>query len=243
MQHAREIQGNGLRGSARRALLGPGIMALVMLAILLALGTWQVRRLHWKEGILARIAAAEAAPPTRLTAHPGPFAKVFARGEFRGGRIALYGVAVHDTPQGPLIGADQIVPLREADGTLVLVDRGWVPTAPGAPPTPVPDGPATVEGYVRAPERPTWFGVGDDLVRRQFFTLDPGKIGAALGIAHVAPFVLVAMGSVAPGIYPIPATHFPEPPNNHLQYAITWYGLAIALVVIFVEWSRKRLNA
>ena len=64
-----------------------------------------------------------------------------------------------------------------------------------------------------------------------------------LGFGSVAPFILVAMGPAPPERYPDPARHLPRPPNNHLSYAITWYGLAIALVVIFVLWARKVLSA
>jgi surfeit locus 1 family protein len=72
--------------------------------------------------------------------------------------------------------------------------------------------------------------------------LDASAIGAALGLRHVAPFILVAVGPAPPERYPDPARHLPRPPDNHLSYAITWYGLAVALVVIFVLWARKALS-
>jgi surfeit locus 1 family protein len=73
--------------------------------------------------------------------------------------------------------------------------------------------------------------------------LDAAAIGSALGLHDVAPFVLVAIGPRPPEQYPDPVRHLPRPPNNHLSYAITWYGLAVALVVIFVLWARKVLSA
>ena len=76
---------------------------------------------------------------------------------------------------------------------------------------------------------------------RQFFTLDPAAIGAAVGEADPAPFTLVAMGPAVPGVYPAPAQHLPRPPNNHLSYVITWYGLAVSLAVIFGVWVRKAI--
>ena len=63
------------------------------------------------------------------------------------------------------------------------------------------------------------------------------------GLHHVASFILVAMGPSPQERYPDPAHHLPRPLNNHLSYAITWYGLAVALVVIFVLWARKALDA
>ena len=100
----------------------------------------------------------------------------------------------------------------------------------------------TIEGYVRPSDTPGMFSATDSPATRQFYTLDTRAIGKALGLDRVAPFILVALGPPPPERYPDPARHLPRPPNNHLSYAITWYGLAIALVVIFVLWARKVLN-
>jgi surfeit locus 1 family protein len=68
-------------------------------------------------------------------------------------------------------------------------------------------------------------------------------IGAAVGEPGLAPFTLIAMGSPTADSYPIPAQTLPRPLNNHLSYVITWYGLAVALVVIFGVWVRKALRS
>ena len=88
------------RASLRR-MFWPTCGVLVMGLILLALGTWQVHRLHWKEAILAQIARAEAAPPVPLTGTPGPFTKVSVTGQLRNDLSASYGADVRDTPTGP----------------------------------------------------------------------------------------------------------------------------------------------
>jgi surfeit locus 1 family protein len=59
----------------------------------------------------------------------------------------------------------------------------------------------------------------------------------------VAPFTLVALGRAEPGVYPMPGEHLPHPPNNHLEYALTWFGLAIVVVFEFGFWARQRLRA
>ena len=87
----------------------------------------------------------------------------------------------------------------------------------------------TVTGYVRPRETQSWFSAADDEAARQFYTLDPQAIGAAVGVSAPAPFTLVAMGPSSPDAYPAPAQHLPRPPNNHLSYVITWYGLAASL--------------
>jgi surfeit locus 1 family protein len=224
-----------------RRLLGPALMTLVMLLILIGLGTWQIYREHWKEGILAQIARAERAPPVPLSGNPGPFEKIAATGTLRADLSGRYAADVRDTPQGTELGSFLIQPLERPGQPPLLVDRGWVPRNP---PTPVaqPQGETTIVGYAHEPASPGWFTPPDDPARRVFYTLDPAKIGAALGLPHVAPFILVALGPPPPQAYPAPARHLPRPPNNHLNYAITWYGLAIALVVIFVNWARGTLR-
>ena len=213
-------------------------MTIVMEIVLIGLGTWQVHRLHWKEDILARIAKAESAPPIQLGAHPSMFAKVDIAGHLRGDLTALYGAEVRDTATGPKMGAHLIEPLERAGAPTVLVDRGWVPLDPTGP-LDLPAGSLTVTGFVHPPEKPGWFSATDNQAERHFYTLDPTAIGAALRLNDVAPYVLVVLGPKTPNRWPEPAQHLPRPPNNHLSYVITWYGLAVALAVIFAIYARK----
>jgi surfeit locus 1 family protein len=227
----------GTRGSAR-GLAFPAVMAMVMFAILIGLGVWQLYRLNWKRGILAEIDRGEASPPIPLPEHPGRFQKVAVTGVLRPGPTAQYGVDVRDTPRGPLMGSELIQPLIRAAGPPILVDRGWVPQPPTAP-LATPTGPITLQGYVRTPEHPGLFSPKDDPAARRFYTLNPQAIGAALGLAQVLPITLIVLGH-ADG-YPAPATALPRPPNDHLGYAMTWFGLAITLVVVFAVWARRTL--
>lgn len=229
-----------MTGRARR-LLAPGLMTLVMLVVLLGLGTWQVQRLHWKRAILADIARAEAGPPVPLSGEPGPWTKVEATGTLRNDLTALYGAEVRDTRAGPTMGSELIVPLMREGAPPVLVDRGWVPATRHGP-LAQPQGTVAIVGYVRPEEHAAWFSANDDVTGRQFYTLDPAVIGRALGLPAVAPFTLMALGDAPPEHWPEPAQHLPRPPNNHLSYAITWYGLAAALLVVFVLWARKAVR-
>ena len=213
-----------------------------MLLVLVGLGTWQVYRLQWKEGILARIAVAEAAPAVPLTPNPQPYTKVSVTGRYRFDRAAEFGVELRDTPAGPTMGSYQVVPLERGNALTIMVDRGWIPQQREITPDD-PAGIVTVAGYIRPGEKSSWFSAADDPTARQFYTLDPRTIGAAVGEANVEPFALVALGPVEPRVYPVPAQHLPRPSNNHLSYVITWYGLAAALIVIFGGWARKALRS
>jgi len=210
-----------------------------MLGTLLSLGAWQLHRRTWKLALLADIDRGEAAPAIPLPDAPTAFAKVRVQGRFRDDLHALYGADVRELPGGAVLGAQLIEPLERPGALPVLVDRGWVPIGPS--PSIAPGGDA-VEGYVRLPETPGALSARDDPASRTFYTLDPAAIGAALGLPAVAPFTVVALGTASPGVVPIPATALPRPPNDHLNYAVTWFSLAAVLAVVFLTWSRKVLR-
>ena len=224
-----------------RRVLGPGIAALVVFCLLIALGVWQLHRLKWKEGIIAQIRAAQIAPPVPLPASPTPYQKVWITGTWLPGKAALYGDEVHDSPTGPVSGGELIMALQRPQGQVVLVDLGWVPQQSPAPLTNL--APEAI-GYVHAPMHPNWFSGKDDPAHNLYYTLDPARIAAGLGLRNVAPYMLIAMGQLPPpgSAAPQPAQHLPTPPNNHYEYALTWFGFAGVLVFEFIFFARKRLQ-
>jgi surfeit locus 1 family protein len=157
------------------------------------------------------------------------------------GLAALYGDQVETTAQGSEEGGQLIVPLERGAAPPVLVDFGWVPMSDRRLAS-LPAGPTSVAGYLRPPDFPGLFSAPDDVPERRFYTLDPTRIGAALGLPQVAPFTLVVLGRPVPGVYPMPAQHLPHPPNNHLEYALTWFGLAAVVIFEFCFWARQRLR-
>ena len=234
--------GDASRRRRWRELALPGFLASLLVLLLVGLGVWQLHRLKWKLGILAEIAAAESRPGIPLSAHPGPYSKVAVPGRLRLGLAALYGDEVQDTAAGPVPGGQLIVPLAPDKGPLILVDLGWVPLDQQRP-AGLPRGPTLVNGFILPPRHPGLFSAPDDPAARRFYTLDPARIGAALGLAHVAPFTLIALGRRRPGVYPMPARHLPHPPNNHLEYALTWFGLAGVVIIEFAILARQRQSA
>ena len=224
-----------------RRLLWPAATAAAMFALTIGLGVWQLQRLAWKQDILAAIDRGEAAPPIPIPAEPQAFARVIAEGRFLD-PVARYGAEVRITPAGAAMGAHLLSPLARPGGPPIIVDRGWAPldfaTAP-------PPGPVRIEGYIRPPEHPPRFANADDPLTRRFFALDPAAIGAALGLPGVAPYTLVELGPpgrLPPGQVPEPAAAMPRPPNNHLVYALTWFGLAAALAGVFATYVRQTLR-
>ena len=218
-----------------RKLLVPLISTLVMLVILISLGVWQLQRRTWKLDLLSQIDAAERMPAIPMPAQPTSFQKVRLEGWFRTDIEALYAFEVRDG----VPGAHLVVPLERAGQPTVLVDLGFVPDGMKRP-IQIPA--IAVEGFVRPAEQAGSFAGTDNPAERHFYTLDPAKIGAALGLASTAPYTLVAIGPSIPGQFPDPAHALPRPPNDHLNYALTWFGFAVTLLVIFILYARKALR-
>jgi surfeit locus 1 family protein len=237
----------------RRSLLIPVVVAVAALAVLLGLGTWQLERKTWKENLIAalnhRLAAAPAplpAPDTwdRLDPADMEFRRVAFTATFDYGREALVytaGSSLRSDVSGP--GYWLFTPARLADGRIIMVNRGFVPEgrqdaasrAAGAAP-----GPVEIVGFLRWPEQRGLFTPADNPERNLWFVRDHLAIAQAKGLDRVAPFFIDQEAPSPPGGLPRPGKLTPQLPNNHLQYAVTWYGLALVLVVAFVIWARRR---
>ena len=215
-----------------------------MLAITVGLGSWQVQRLAWKTGLLAEIDRGESLPPVPLPDQPVPFRRVSVSGTFLP-VSARYGTELRPSPTGAVIGSQVMGVLQRADGVPIVVDRGWAPVTDVVV---VPSGTVRLVGYVRPADHAAWTSIADAPDKGLFYTLDPVVIGAALGQPTVAPYTLVVLGPAAPGTYPDPSATLPRPPNDHLIYAITWFGLAAALMAVFgvyarQAWRERRMEA
>ena len=239
-----------------RSLIGPGIAATIAFAILVGLGTWQVERLGWKEALIARIDARIHAPPQPLPpladwAHVDPadleYTHVTATGTFDHAHEAYVFRGAGGTGEaGAQPGYLVMTPLRLDGGGTVLVNRGFVPYERRDPATreqgQLP-GEVTVTGLLRAPEGRNVFTPADEPAKRIWYTRDPGAIAKSLGIADPAPFSIDQDAEpLPPGGLPKGGATVLEIPNNHLSYVVTWYGLALTLVGVFVAFARKRLR-
>jgi surfeit locus 1 family protein len=236
------MSGPGRRGG----LLIPGALALVMLAVLLGLGTWQVARKGWKEALIATLDkragdAAVALPPpdqwSSLTPDNSEFTRVRAHVEFLKARDALVfsgGAALRDDAKGT--GYFVFAPATLPGGQRVVINRGFVP----AKAYPAAVGPKDIVGALRFPESPSWFVADHDAAGDIWTVRDPAAMARLLGWGAVAPFYIEQEAPVPPGGLPHPAPLKPQLRNEHLQYAITWYGLAAVLVVMFAIWARRR---
>jgi surfeit locus 1 family protein len=234
----------------RRTWLGLLFPAVLAFIVLIGLGTWQVQRKAWKEGLIAslteRLAAAPITLPdpntwTALDQADNEYRRVAFTAPFDYAAEALvYASAAAFRPDVSGPGYWVFTPARLADGSVVIVNRGFVPEGrqdPKARAAGEVSGSIAIVGAMRWPDSRHWFTPNDDPAHNLWFSRDPQAIAAAKGLSAAAPFYVEQEAPVPPGGLPQPGKLVVALPDNHLQYAITWYGLAAALVVVFVIWA------
>jgi surfeit locus 1 family protein len=231
--------------SGARGLLIPAIVTLCGLAVLLGLGTWQLERKGWKEGLIATLNARAAAAPValpppeqwgHLTAGNSEFTRVRLHADFQSGDALVYtsGSALRDDVKSP--GYFVFAAGRLPGGQHVIVNRGYVKERA----YPAQPGPAEIVGYLRWPEGSPWFVIDYDAKAGVWYVRDHRAIARVRGWENAAPFYVEQEAPVPPGGVPHPASLRPNLPNHHLQYALTWYGLALVLVGVFAAWAADR---
>ena len=226
-----------------RPLLWPTLMTLPAVIGSLALGAWQVQRLQWKNEVIAERQARRDAPP--LAALPERFDP--AQHEFR--RVRVTGRFLHDKEMylaarsfrgNP--GYHIVTPLAVFPGH-VLVNRGWIPLdrkAPESRKVGNPEGEVTVEGYLRAESGPGWFTPKNEPEKNFWFFIDIPAMARAHGIGKVEPYYIEAGPAENRGGFPVGGQTRFEIPNDHLQYAITWFSFAVIGIVIYLLYHRRR---
>lgn len=218
----------------------PTILLIPVLAILIALGVWQVKRLQWKTDLLARIHAAQ-------NGSPQPIAAVLAR-QARGENMDYARVTADcpDIERTPFLrvfainegepGYRLVTPCTLTSGPYrtVLVDRGFVlqddygRLKPGEGRTLT----TPLVGVLRNAGKPGWMTPPDDPRANIWRSRNVPAMAAALHAPAPAPLFLMLERPKPEGFGPTPLPVPVDIPNNHLGYALTWFGLAIALVVM-----------
>ncbi|WP_020181235.1 SURF1 family cytochrome oxidase biogenesis protein [Methylopila sp. M107] len=232
-------------------LIKIGLAAAIAFAILAGLGTWQLLRLKEKETLIARVAERMAEPPVAAPAMAEWPSLDLANWTYR--RVTLMGtydfakearVYINlSEPRGKLKGPGYFIltPLRLSQGGTVIVNRGFTPQAGGGVARGDANADVTVTGPLREPEGRNMFTPSDEAYQRLFFARDPKAIAADLGIPDAAPFTVDAEAS-GPGGLPQGGETRLSFPNRHMEYALTWYGLAATLAAFFAvfAWRTRR---
>ncbi|WP_341207896.1 SURF1 family cytochrome oxidase biogenesis protein [uncultured Sphingomonas sp.] len=222
---------------ARHALAG---VALLLAAVLAGLGVWQVERRAWKLALIDRVEARLAAPAQPAPPHArwatitddDAYARVTAAGTWRAAP-PIFTQAVTDFGAGYWV----LSPLDTAGGT-ILVNRGFVPAgdrkAIGSP-----SGAARITGLLRVTEPDGGFLRDNDPADDRWYSRDTEAIGRARRLGPVAPYFIDA--EAVPGVeWPRGGLTVVRFRNNHLVYAVTWFGLAAMMA--YFAWRIVRIR-
>jgi surfeit locus 1 family protein len=230
-----------------RRIILPACVSIATL-FLLGLGTWQMNRLAWKEALIEGREAGLAQPPTLLpdgladsdTARAFDFRKVRVSGVFRHDLEQFFGAEARNG----VYGLHVLTPLVREQGAPVLINRGWIPVAEIDP---IGRSAAQFEGRVeisgiaryRAADRPNPFTPDNQPQNELWYHYDLDAMRDALEM-ELAPIVVEADDTPNPGGLPIGGGTRITLTNNHLQYAVTWYGLAVCLIGVYIVFRRKQ---
>lgn len=233
----------------RSSLIVPAIVTGLALAVLVGLGIWQLERREWKLGILERIDQRIHGESISLTEakklwvsdRDVEYYRVLLVGRFHNDQ-ERYLYTIFDGQAGWLV----ITPLETGNGDVVLVNRGFVPEAlkdPAARRAGQIEDQVELVGLARASERPTWFTPDNAPAANRWFWRDVPGLTASLPpdlAAKTAPFLVEAEAGPVPGGWPRGGVTRLAIPNRHLEYALTWFGLAIVLLAVFFAYARHR---
>lgn len=219
---------------------------LPALALLIGLGVWQLQRLEWKEALIeAARSRASAAPVTldrALAETPGTleYRRVTVRGRFdHANEVYLF-----TKPEGGAAGYNVITPLIRDTGPPVLVERGFVPQdrlRPGTRAQGQVTGEVEITGLLRSSQEGTVFTPPPDREGRIWYARDIEAMADAAGIPGAVRVIVAAeAGATPPGGLPKGGMTPLKFVNRHLEYALTWFALALVLVVIYGVYHNVR---
>lgn len=218
--------------------LWPTLMTLPILVACLLLGNWQMERLEWKLGLIEKInlrATSEpvALPKGMMDLEALEYLHISATGIFdNNAEITMYSVGPNGEP-----GYDLYTPLKMTDGRSVIVNRGWVPEqikAQGDRPLTLVTNEITITGLLRKPWEKLWYGPENEPDNNMWFYGDVDGMASTMGINGYFPMFLYADKIDSDNRFPVAGRTEFNIVNNHLDYVLTWYGLSLVLIVIYL---------
>jgi surfeit locus 1 family protein len=247
-----EMAGAGTRERLPRPALSIAVITLLAIAGIVgfaSLGIWQIERRAWKLELIARVDArihepAVAAPGRdawpATNAQNSEYQRVTVSGRYLNDRESFV-TAVTDKGGGYWL----LTPLKTNQGFTVLVNRGFVPPDRKDPSSRAGSeisGDTTVTGLLRLSEPKGGFLRKNDISADRWFSRDVDAIAIRRGLEDYAPYFIDADATPNAGGYPVGGLTVVQFPNNHLVYALTWFGLAIMVAVGFVRFAAEEIR-
>ncbi len=228
-----------------RFTLWPTLFTVPAVLVMIGLGFWQVERMVWKNALIesrnaALVAAPVPAPDTLEAAKPLDFHRVRVAGVFEHDK-ELY-IGAYDA-RG-FSGFQIVTPLRLEDGRHLLINRGWVPFDNKDPKTREEGqttGTVTVTGILRLDAPPTGWIIPKNRPGSNFwFYVNIAAMAETKAVDQVMPYFIEADIAATPARFPIGGQTRIALPNDHLQYAITWFLTALTLLVIYFIYHYRK---
>ncbi len=216
----------------------PTVTTIPILIALLLLGNWQLQRLEWKLGLIEQIEERAFMDPVPLPIGINnldelEYQSVSLMGTFNNDQeMTVYSVGPNGEP-----GYDLYTPFTDQLGQIIIINRGWVPEQiknQVARPDTLVEGIVSVTGLLRKPGTKLWYGPENEPENNNWFYRDLAGMAKAQNIKDVYPMFLYAAKMDGDNSYPVAGRTEFNIVNNHLDYALTWFGLAIVLVVIYL---------
>lgn len=218
--------------------LWPTLVSLVLLVCLILLGNWQVERLAWKLSLIEKLENRIKEEPILLPLDANnidekEYLSVSVTGKFNNNKeITMYSIGPNGEP-----GYDLYTPLVLSDGRIIIVNRGWVPEQikqQSDRPNTITYDEVAVEGLLRKPWKKLWYGPENEAENNNWYYGDISQIASSQSLENVYPMFLFANKVDQDNSYPVAGRTELNIVNNHLDYALTWYGLAIVLIGIYL---------
>lgn len=217
---------------------------LAALFTTVGLGTWQVQRMEWKEGLIAEIETAKKGAP--LSSIPTTDAELDAKNFYP---VQVSGTWISDrefhiSPRffNGKLGYFVVTPMTLEDGRTLLVNRGWIPARQKNPlsrPESAVAGDATISGLLRVGDDRNGLTPDNSPDKNIWFGRDASAMGDYAKLPNTIPAMLDIVGTQDAKMLPVPSDGTIRLRNDHLSYIFTWYGIAVGILIIFIVYHRK----
>ena len=234
-----------------RPLLWPSIFSVIIFAILLSFGTWQVKRLFWKEALIERYTTQSQSNPIK---NPSKLdlsrINEFKSVEFTGSFLHKNEIYITGKTYEGNAGFHVITPFNLTNNKIILINRGWVSESyrnPEKRKFSLVQGQTLLKGIIRYPQKKGYFVPENDGKNGFWFTIKPNEIINFLNLTSnqvINNYYIDALRQGEKLTLPIGVTGKPKLRNQHLSYAVTWYGLALSLLFVYFSYhvSSGRLS-
>ena len=216
------------------------IYSSMALLILVSLGTWQLERLRWKTDILSSMKESLSLPPLKITSQviDNIDQYSFRRIQLTGNYLYKDNITIYSKVFNKKVGKHLIVPLETKYG-IILVNRGFIPSDFNIENN-IKSGEISINGIVKFQQKINYFTPNNNVIKNEWYYININEVSNFLSLP-LLNFYIVEENNIEEK-YPVGSQYNINIPNDHLQYAITWFSLALALSIFINLFWRKNVS-